>query len=140
MSGEDTVLREDRRLLLAALAGAFAAGLPDVATAGRIDSAQTQITLPGQIRWKKWQGLATEIGETATLFGDKDAAGPYLVLMKWNPGYMSAPHRYRTDRLSIVISGTWWVNSGADFDPDSTVPVPAARSCTAWRAHRISTA
>jgi hypothetical protein len=24
-----------------------------------------------------------------------------------------------------VQSGTWWVNSRADFDPDNTVPVPA---------------
>jgi len=48
-----------------------------------------------------------------------------LVLMKWYPGYASAPHSYPTDRLSLVLSGTWWVNSGADFDPDATVPVPA---------------
>jgi len=45
--------------------------------------------------------------------------------MKWYPCYMSAPHTYATDRLSLVLSGTWWVNSGADFDPDNTVPVPA---------------
>jgi hypothetical protein len=45
--------------------------------------------------------------------------------MKWYPGYMSAPHTYATDRLSLVLSGTWWVNSGTDFDPDNTVPVPA---------------
>ncbi len=38
---------------------------------------------------------------------------------------MSAPHSYATDRLSLVLSGTWCVNSGADFDPDNTVPVPA---------------
>jgi len=41
--------------------------------------------------------------------------------MKWYPGYMSAPHSYATDRLSLVLSGTWWVNSGADFDPNQTV-------------------
>jgi hypothetical protein len=46
-------------------------------------------------------------------------------LMKWYPGYMSAPHTYVSDRLSLVLSGTWWVNAGADFDPDHTVPVPA---------------
>jgi hypothetical protein len=45
--------------------------------------------------------------------------------MKWNPGYYSAPHSYATDRLSLVLSGTWWVNSGADFDPANAVPVPA---------------
>jgi hypothetical protein len=38
---------------------------------------------------------------------------------------MSAPHSYATDRLSVVVSGTWWVNSGKDFDPDHCVPVPA---------------
>jgi hypothetical protein len=61
----------------------------------------------------------------AALYGGLDQAGPYFVLMKWHPGYMSAPHSYLTDRLSIVVSGTWWVNSGADFDPERTIPVPA---------------
>ena len=61
----------------------------------------------------------------ATLYGGLDKPGPYVVLMKWYPGYMSAPHSYATDRLSFVMSGTWWVNSGDDFDPDHCVPVPA---------------
>jgi len=38
---------------------------------------------------------------------------------------MSAPHAYTTDRFCVVVSGTWWCNSGADFDPASCVPVPA---------------
>jgi hypothetical protein len=45
--------------------------------------------------------------------------------MKWYSGYMSAPHSYATDRLYLVLSGTRWVNSGGDFDPDATVPMPA---------------
>src|SRR5437762_12741238 len=61
----------------------------------------------------------------AALFGGLDEPGPYVVLMKWYPGFMSAPHSYATDRLCLVLSGTWWVNSGTDFDPDGTVPVPA---------------
>jgi hypothetical protein len=61
----------------------------------------------------------------AKLYGDPNGSGPYLVLMKWYPGYMSAPHTYATDRICVVVSGTWWVNSGADFDPANTVPVPA---------------
>jgi hypothetical protein len=28
----------------------------------------------------------------AKLYSDIDKAGPYLVLMKWNPGWFSAPH------------------------------------------------
>ena len=61
----------------------------------------------------------------AALFGDLNAPGPYVVLMRWHPGYMSAPHTYTTGRVSMVLSGAWWVNSGADFDPNNTVPVPA---------------
>jgi len=38
---------------------------------------------------------------------------------------MSAPHFYATDRLCVVVSGTWYCNSGEDFDPKSCVPVPA---------------
>jgi hypothetical protein len=38
---------------------------------------------------------------------------------------MSAPHWYETDRLCIVVSGTWWVASGEKFDPEATVPVHA---------------
>jgi hypothetical protein len=113
-----------RTLLLAPLLAAVAVGLADQpALAAKLDPAETQITLPDAI---KWTGLPPHHGEMA-LYGDLNAAGPYLVLMKWYPGYMSAPHTYRTDRLSLVLSGTWWVNSRADFDPDNTVPVPAGR-------------
>jgi hypothetical protein len=95
------------------------------AHASRLDPAETQIVLPDAINWSSWTGLPKGVGDMARLYGDLNAAGPYLVLMRWHPGYMSAPHTYLTDRLSLVLSGTWWVNSGADFDPANTVPVPA---------------
>ncbi|HME20013.1 MAG TPA: cupin domain-containing protein [Acetobacteraceae bacterium] len=115
-----------RALLLAPLLAAVAVGLADQpAFAAKLDPAETQITLPDAIKWTSWTGLPPHHGEMARLYGDLNADGPYLVLMKWYPGYMSAPHTYRTDRLSLVLSGTWWVNSGADFDPANTIPVPA---------------
>ena len=59
----------------------------------------------------------------AVLVGAEAQEGTYLVLMKWFPGWMSAPHTYVTDRLCVVVSGVWWCNSGPDFDPDNAVPV-----------------
>jgi hypothetical protein len=116
-----------RRTLLRA---SLLASLPVVfsekaAFASEIDPSETTITLPDTIHFVPWSGAPPRSGEMATLYGDLDKPGPYLVLMKWYPGYMSAPHSYATDRLSMVLSGTWWVNSGADFDPEHTVPVPA---------------
>ena len=115
-----------RALLAAPFLAALPAALPGgAARASRIDPAETCVTLPEAIRWGPWSGAPPGSADLATLYGSLDQAGPYLVLMRWHPGYMSAPHLYATDRLSLVLSGTWWVNSGADFDPGQTVPVPA---------------
>jgi hypothetical protein len=115
-----------RDLLLGSLVAALPlAALSLPAQASKINPSETQITLPASIKWGSWSGLPPHSGEMATLYGGLDQSGPYLVLMKWNLGYFSAPHAYSTDRLSLVLSGTWWVNSGPDFDPDNAVPVPA---------------
>jgi hypothetical protein len=115
-----------RGVLLAPLLAALPlvlSGRP--ASAGKIDPSETVTTPADAIKWTSWSGLPPHSGEMAPLYGGLDQPGPYLVLMKWNPGYWSAPHSYATDRLSLVLSGTWWVNSGDDFDPDNTVPVSA---------------
>jgi hypothetical protein len=123
-SADNLLLPGRRQLLLGPLLAALALGF----SAGRakaINPSETQVTLPEQIKWTAWTGGPPRSAELATLFGGLDKPGEYVVLMKWYPGYMSAPHSYATDRLCLVLSGTWWVNSGTDFDPDATVPVPA---------------
>jgi hypothetical protein len=118
-----------RSLLLAPLLSPLLAALPLALATGpahAIDPNETQVTLPDQYQWKPWNPSAPpHSGDTVKLFGDSDKPGQYMVLMKWYPGYMSAPHSYATDRLCVVLSGTWWVNSGDDFDPNATVPAPA---------------
>ena len=114
-----------RNLVLAPLLGALPL-LVTAAHAGKINPSETSITLPDAIEWSSWiEGFPPHSGQMATLYGGLDKSGPYVVFMKWYPGYMSAPHTHATDRLSVVLSGTWWVNSGADFDPANAVPVPA---------------
>jgi hypothetical protein len=113
-----------RTVLLASLLTAWPIGL-FAARAEAINPAETQVTLPDQIKWTAWTAGPPHSAEMATLSGGLDKPGEYVVLMKWYPGYMSAPHIYATDRLCLVLSGTWWVNSGTDFDPNATVPVPA---------------
>jgi hypothetical protein len=123
---DDDVGLTRRGLLLGILVGGLQlAASGTMAQASSINPSETQITLPDAIKWTTWSGAPPHGGEMAALYGGLDKPGLYLVLMKWYPGYMSAPHSYATDRLSLVLSGTWWVNSGADFDPDNTVPVPA---------------
>ena len=92
-------------------------------SAGKLNPSQTVITLTNAIRFLAWPGFPAQSAEIATLYGGLDQAGPYLVIMKWYPGYFSAPHFYATDRLSLVLSGTWWVAS-EPCRPGNAVPVP----------------
>jgi hypothetical protein len=122
-----------RAVLRSTLAGVFGGSVAGLllefasgeAQAGPIDPNQTFVVQPNDIKFKPWQGLPAGSGEMAMMYGDLNKVGPYLVLMKWNPSWFSAPHNYGTDRICVVVSGTWWVNSGEDFTPIQAVPVQA---------------
>jgi hypothetical protein len=110
-------------LLLTSLMAALPLGFTR-ATASPLNPSQTIIKLPDALQWKTQPTFPSGSVDMCPLTGDTTAPGLYYTLVRWHPGYMSAPHSYRTDRFCLVVSGAWWVNSGADFDPASCVPVP----------------
>ncbi|HXZ01555.1 MAG TPA: cupin domain-containing protein [Stellaceae bacterium] len=114
-----------RELLVAPLLAA----LPTLLAAGRAaaapDPAMTIVKAPSELAWAKPPDFPENSVESATLWSKPSEPGLYYYLVKWHPGYMSAPHWYEEDRYCVVISGTWWVTSGDKFDPDGTVPAPA---------------
>lgn len=100
-------------LLIAALA------TPNVRGA-EPDPKAVHYTLPENIQWKK--GAITD---SVMLQGDMSKPGLYIQLMRWHPNNMSRPHTHDGPRYIMVMSGTWWIGTGAKFDPDSTKPMPA---------------
>lgn len=56
------------------------------------DPAETFVPPYDQIGLQPWGNLPPGSGEMAMLYGDFNKPGPYLVMMKWNPGWFSAPH------------------------------------------------
>jgi hypothetical protein len=113
-----------RDLLLASLFTALPFDLSGAA-ASPINPAETIIKLPNELQWRANPANPPRSVESCVLTGDPTAPGLYYTLVRWWPGYMSAPHTYTTDRFCMVLSGIWWCNSGADFDPAACVPVPA---------------
>ena len=83
------------------------------------------IRLPAEIKWVKGNG-----SESAVLVGDPSKPGLYVVLQKWLAHNNSRPHFHQSDRFITVISGTWWVNTGATYDPTGMKPVPAGSFVT----------
>lgn len=82
--------------------------------------------LPDQIKWSDDDSGA----KRAVITGDLSKPGLYVMLVRWTAHHMSRPHFHPNDRFITVLSGTWWVGTGAKFDPDSTVPLPAGTIVT----------
>ncbi len=115
------------RLLGAAVLATMLA--PALSQAVELDPKAVVYQLPDQIKW----GPVTPAGsQQAVLFGDPTKPGLYGVLTKWTAGnHFSRPHFHPNDRFITVLSGTWWVGSGPNFDPASgTVPMPAGSFVT----------
>ena len=111
------------RLSLAALLLVGVTGLSSHVSAraiGDLNPKAITITLPGDIKWTK-----SPTTERATLYGDPSKPGYYVILVKWLPHNNSRPHFHPNDRFIQVLSGTWWVNTGAKYDPAGMKPVPA---------------
>ena len=117
--------RTPRHYWLAALVIAMVVPLGS-AKVPDLNPAALAYKLPGQINWIDDPGGA----KRAVMFGDPAKPGLYSILVKWTAHHMSHPHFHPNDRFITVLSGTWWVGTGAKFDPDSTVPLPAGTFVT----------
>jgi hypothetical protein len=114
-----------RDVMLAALLSSLPAGFVESAAASPLNPEETIIRPPNELQWKPNNAYSEPSVDNCMLTGDLYKPGLYYTLIRWWPGFMSAPHHYSTDRFCVVVSGTWWVNSGADFDPAACVPVSA---------------
>ncbi len=121
----DALLATRRDLLIAPLLTALPLALAAGRASAAPDPAMTIVKLPEQLTWVKPPDFPEKSVEQAPLWSKTSEPGLYYTLVKWHPGYMSAPHWYESDRYCVVVSGTWWVASGDKFDPESTVPAPA---------------
>ena len=110
------------KLLAAAVTAAMLT--PATSDSAELDPKAVVYRLPDQIKW----GPVNPAGvQSAVLFGDPTKPGPYGVMVRWTAGnHFSKPHFHPNDRFITVISGTWWVGSGPNFDPaNGSVPMPA---------------
>ena len=70
--------------------------------------------------------LKDEVFPKNKVFGNSTQPGMYGAITIWQPGNFSRPHFHNTDRFVYVVSGTWWVGAGTDFDTKTTYPIPRA--------------
>ena len=126
------ILETRRRDLVAGLLVAVAAMALGVklGKAAGVDPTMTVVTRPNEIPWKPLYNFLLGMAESANMFGDIHAPGQYFVLLRWHPGYMSAPH----------WSGSAWSCPAHGMSRAARIslltppfPCPLAHSSTGWR-------
>jgi hypothetical protein len=120
--------RNNRLVRTLALPLVLAASL-SIGSAAELNPAAVIYKLPDQIPWSPVDARGAQ---NAVVVGDPSKPGFYMVYTKWTKGsHFSHPHFHPNDRYIVVLQGTWWVGSGAKFDPDhGTVPMPAGSFVT----------
>jgi hypothetical protein len=72
-----------------------------------------------------------KLSRVANLVGDPARPGLFIQMRTWRRGNFSSPHFHPNDRLITVLSGTWWVGTGYEFDPANlSVPMKAGTFVT----------
>lgn len=107
------------RALLAVLVLAGTAGLNSSLAFGQADARGFVRVRPEQVRWvEDPSGFGIR---RATIHGDPDKPGLYVIRIRFPRGVMSLPHFHKEDRHATVLEGTWYTGTGDTFLPDTMV-------------------
>lgn len=77
---------------------------------------------PTEVRWHDIPG--GHGAQMATLEGDPDKPGFYVIRVKFPPHVMDRPHWHPHTRYVTVLEGTWYAGTGTTFDPARAIPLP----------------
>lgn len=83
-----------------------------------------QLHPPDKIEWKEGPPSLPPGAQMAVLEGDPTKEGPFVFRVKAPDGYRIPPHTHpKTERIT-VISGTFNIGMGAEFDASKAKPMP----------------
>jgi hypothetical protein len=120
--------------LLAAIPGAL---LGDRANASPVDR---NMTLTDEIVWEAARNRPPNTVEQALLWGKSAEPALYYYLVKWYPGFMSAPHWYETDGCVSWCPALGGWRAGKTSSRTTRFRCRRAASSGGSRARRITTA
>jgi hypothetical protein len=108
------------RLLLLVVAGAAAAFAQQPAA-----PPAHVLTTGSDLVWGDPPPMFNAGAKVAVLTGNPGEAGPYVVRMQAPAGYKIAPHWHPTDENVTVLSGTFAMGMGEEFDEKTMKDLPA---------------
>jgi quercetin dioxygenase-like cupin family protein len=80
--------------------------------------------LPEKIEWKPFAAFPPS-ARLAIVVGEPLKQGPYTIRVRVPGGVKLMPHRHPEDRVYTVISGTFYIGLGDEFDAEKLQAYPA---------------
>jgi quercetin dioxygenase-like cupin family protein len=78
---------------------------------------------PSEFVWKPQPALSKG-AEFAVLLGNLSAPGRYVFRLRVPEGHRALPHTHPDERIYTVLSGTFWIGWGEEFDEGSLEEYP----------------
>src|ERR1700730_10778740 len=79
--------------------------------------------LPEDISWHSFPAFPPA-AQLATIVGDPNGPGPYLIRVKVPAGTKLMPHKHQEDRIYTVMSGVFYIGLGEEFDAEKLKAYP----------------
>jgi quercetin dioxygenase-like cupin family protein len=79
--------------------------------------------VPEELDWKPFAAFPPE-ARLAIVVGHPSEAGLYVIRVKLPGGVRLMPHRHPENRIYTVMSGTFYIGVGPNFDADALVAYP----------------
>ena len=79
--------------------------------------------LPEEVDWKAFPSFPPS-ARLAVVVGEPSQDGPYTIRVKVPRGVKLMPHRHPEDRVYRVISGTFYIGLGDEFDAEKLQAYP----------------
>jgi len=86
---------------------------------------QHLIYVPGEIEWKKGPASLEPGAEFAVLEGNPGKPGVFTMQIRMPDGFRISPHTHPNVERVTVLSGTFHLGSGKEFDKNATKPLKA---------------
>ncbi|MGA2399504.1 MAG: cupin domain-containing protein [Steroidobacteraceae bacterium] len=86
-----------------------------------VDNPQFVRITPAEVHWRDIPG--GHGAQMATLQGDPNKAGIYVIRVKFPRHLMDSPHWHPHARYVTVLEGTWYAGTGDTFDLSRAVPL-----------------
>jgi mannose-6-phosphate isomerase-like protein (cupin superfamily) len=85
--------------------------------------AEHRVFMPGDLEWKPASPMLPAGAQSIVLSGDPRQPGPFTVRLKLPDGYKVPPHWHPADEHVTVLSGTFGISTGEQFDPSKGMEI-----------------